>query len=260
MLDSTQPIPLDYQLPAHAYWHLIRTLRLTLPPPADDGAEALLKRDHAAIARIAAFAPADAAEADVAAEFVAASEQWKDCLRLAREPGITREWAMKCRAQALAMMRQANSALRLLAQMQRERRKLQPGNAACDRREWTEHVATAMMAEALGDNQPDAAEPSPSPAQALAQGAAAPAPDRSPVAAAAPQPQPAEEPELDPVAEAELYAVLYPERAALIRRFGRVPDNVTFGPPDDEIVAALIAARTPALAALDHAFPNTAAA
>ena len=49
MLDSTQPIPLDYQLPADAYWHLIRALRLTLPPPPDASAEALLKRDHAAI-------------------------------------------------------------------------------------------------------------------------------------------------------------------------------------------------------------------
>ena len=34
-------------------------------------------------------------------------------------------------------------------------------------------------------------------------------------------------------AEAEQYAAIYPERAALIRRLGRVPDDASFGPPDD---------------------------
>ncbi len=36
MFDSTTPIPLESQLAADAYWHLVRTLRLTLPPPPDD--------------------------------------------------------------------------------------------------------------------------------------------------------------------------------------------------------------------------------
>ena len=85
------PLPLDYQFPEDAYWHVIRFLRLTLPPPPDDGAEALLRRDHAAIARIAGLAPASTAEAHFAAQYVAASEQWKDCLRAIQEPGITRE-------------------------------------------------------------------------------------------------------------------------------------------------------------------------
>jgi hypothetical protein len=62
------------------------------------------------------------------------------------------------------------------------------------------------------------------------------------------------EPKLDLMAEAEHYAVIYPERAALIRRIGRVPDNASFGPPDDDLVQALVTARTPALAALDRAF------
>jgi len=50
------------RLPADAYWQLIRTLRLTLPPPATDSPDDLARRDHAAIARIAALAPANAAE------------------------------------------------------------------------------------------------------------------------------------------------------------------------------------------------------
>ena len=38
MLDSTAPIPLDYRLPADAYYHLVRALRVTLPPPLADTA------------------------------------------------------------------------------------------------------------------------------------------------------------------------------------------------------------------------------
>ena len=70
-----------------------------------------------------------------------------------------------------------------------------------------------------------------------------------------PQPQPAPvEDEPDPIAEAEHYAAIYPERAALIRRMGRLPHNVSFGPPDDDLVQVLVAARTPALAALDREY------
>ena len=107
MFDAATPTPLDYQLPADAYWHLVRTLRLTLPPPpgSNPGPEDLLRRDRAAIACVAALVPANAAEARLAAQFVAASEQWNDCLRLAQDPGTTPAWAMKCRAQASSMMR-----------------------------------------------------------------------------------------------------------------------------------------------------------
>ena len=46
--------------------------------------------------------------------------------------------------------------------------------------------------------------------------------------------------------------MLYPQRAALIRRLGRVPDNVSFGPPEDRLVRALVTSRTPTLLALDR--------
>jgi hypothetical protein len=243
------PDHLAVKLPADAYWHLIRTLRLTLPPPLGDDPEDLLRRDHAAIARIAALVPANAAEADLAAQFVAASEQWKDCLRLAQAPDITPEWAAKCRVQALGMMRQANSALRLLLRMQDARAKREADNAACTRAAWTEHCAAALMAEALSEHPTETAGDQPPPPPLGAAGnaeagetIAAPVILGSPPAQAAP----------DPIAEAEHYAVIYPERAALIRALGRVPDDA-FGPPDDDLVQALLSARTPALAALDRA-------
>jgi hypothetical protein len=271
MIDGTARIPFAHQLPADAYWHLVRTLRLTLPPPPGDGPDDLLRRDHAVIARVAALAPANAAEAELAGQLVAASEQWKDCLRLANvaetsEPrraaseapakaGVGPEWAAKCRAQALGMMRQANSALRLLLRMQDARRKLEADNSACDRLAWTEHCAAALMAEALAQPPtPPAAQPAPlaapvkeresepaaegkrSPGKCSGEGSASPAPLDQP----------------DPVAEH--YAILYPERASLIRRRGRLPHELAFGPPDDDPVQALISARSPALAALDRSF------
>jgi hypothetical protein len=58
----------------------------------------------------------------------------------------------------------------------------------------------------------------------------------------------------DRVAAAEEYAALYPERAALIRAAGRVPNHAMFDPPDDDLVQALITARTPTPAALGPGF------
>src|SRR5260370_41714203 len=137
-----------FQLPADAYYHLIRTLCLTLPPPLTDSPDDLARRNHAAVARIAALVPANAAEADLAAMFVAASEQWKDCLRLAQLPETTPQMAAKCRAQGISMMRQAQSALRLLLRMQDVRAKREADNAGSARAAWTEHCAIALIAEA----------------------------------------------------------------------------------------------------------------
>src|ERR1700693_5352027 len=148
-MSSAAPDHLALKLPADAYYHLVRTLCLTLPPPLTDNPDALAQRNHAAITRIAALVPANAAEADLAAEFVAASEQWKDCLRLAQLSETTPERALKCRAQALSMIREAKTALRLLLRLQETRQKREADNAGCDRAAWTEHCAIALMAEAL---------------------------------------------------------------------------------------------------------------
>jgi len=229
-MPSAAPDHLALRLPAHAYYQLIHTLRLALPPPpgVKPGPDELLRRDHAAIARIAALVPANAAEADLAAQFVAASEQWKDCLRLAQAPETTPEWAAKCRAQAASMMRQANSALRLLLRLQEAREKREAANAGCDRAAWTEHCAIGLMAEAL------APDPHPNPL---------PAGEGAPPLLPVPLGEGRGEGEPDVMAEAEHYAVIYPERAALIRALGRVPDDVSFGPPDDELVQALVTSR-----------------
>jgi hypothetical protein len=60
-----------------------------------------------------------------------------------------------------------------------------------------------------------------------------PAPDPSPT-------QPKSEPEPDIDAEVRLYAALYPDRVARIREAGGLPPRLDFGPPEPEIVAALL--------------------
>lgn len=257
MFDGITPHSPEDRLPLDAYDHVARMLRLTLPPPPEPSAEALRRRDHAAIAQVAALAPADAAEASLAAQFVAASAQWADCLRLAQAPETTREWAAKCRAQAAAMMRQASAALRLLQRAQAAREKR--GNAEADRRARAEHITARLMATALAaipdaksEGEPTAAPAAPDRAEAHA--APAPARDEArgehrPTRGVAPE---LVAPEL--VAAAERYAALWPDRAAQIRRTRKLPSDVRhFDPPEAAVAHALIHAQTPTLTALDPA-------
>ena len=148
-----------YTLPADAYYHLVHALRLTLPPPPTNEPDARKRRDRAAMAQIAALQPANTAEAELAGQFVAASEQWKDCLRIAQSPDTPPEIAVKCRAQAASMMRQANSAMRVLLRLQAARAKLEADPEACGRADRREHFTAAILAEALSD------DPAPPPAE-----------------------------------------------------------------------------------------------
>ena len=80
----------------------------------------------------------------------------------------------------------------------------------------------------------------------------------------APEPEPEPEAQPDPVVvalrnrreyddmdPAEKYATIYPRRAALIRSLGRLPDKCDFGPPDDDLVEAIVASTSPILRELD---------
>ncbi len=124
------------QVPADVYCQLIPLALPHAAAPLTDSPEDLARRNHFAIARIAAL-------------YVAASEQWKDCLRLAQEADTTSYWAQKCRSQANATMREAQGALRLLLRMQAARQKLEKNQEARDRAAWTEHCAIGLMAQAL---------------------------------------------------------------------------------------------------------------
>ncbi len=227
-----QPEQLDLtlQLPLDMYHQLIHTLSQALPL-VSAAPEDLVRRENAAIAQVAALLPANADEANLAAQVVAAEAEAVHLLGTARQYPQDSAFALRCSALAANMMRQARGARSLLLRVQAVREKREADAAAADRAAWVEHCAIGLMAQALGRD-------------ALAPMAEPPAP--------APEPVPDAEPQPDPIAEAEHYAVIYPRRAALIRRLGRVPDKCSFGPPEDYVVRALVTGRTPALLALDE--------
>ena len=217
MTQITEPDP-AYLRTREAYHHLVYTLSTSLPPPRDASPEALHRRNESAIAQVAALCPANAAEATLAAQYVAANAQAMECLRLTNHLDTDMVMALKCSAQAASMMRQSQAALRTLLRTQaaREKRDADPINAGTAA--WTEHMAAASMTEALTSSKREPAPPEP-------------------------------EPDAPDVA---LYETIYPERAALIRRHGGVPADVTFGPPDEDTVRALITTRSPIVKTLDR--------
>jgi hypothetical protein len=67
-----------------------------------------------------------------------------------------------------------------------------------------------------------------------------------------PEPAPAEPPAQAELTEAEKYAVIYPDRAARIRVSRGLPARLDFGPPEPEIVDALVSGTSPILRELDQ--------
>jgi hypothetical protein len=188
-----------------------------LPPPVIDTAEARASRDDAAMQAVAVLRPADAFEARLAVDVVAADAHAKDCLRLASQFFNDFTAALRCRAQFALMMRQMQSALRTLQRMQAARQK--------------DHAAPAPSE----DQRTQPKSPRLDESQAM----------RDPAV-----PDPAPQP--DPLTEAEDYAVLYPLFAARIRASGGLPARLDFTPPDPAIVEALVNGTSLMLCALDQ--------
>jgi hypothetical protein len=234
-----------------AYHYLIHTLDASLPPPVPDSQEGRARRNQAAIAQIAALAPANPAEAALAAAYAAAHAQAMDCMRLTHVPETPGHLTLKCNAQAALMMRQAQGAVCTLLRLQATRRKQDADSDAATQAAWAEHCAAEWMQEALPDPvmpertaipAPSPVEPVQPPPAPLPSAPLPPAPLPSAPLPAMPQP---DEPRTAPNAAADEYEHLYPQRAALIRRLGRVPEDASFGPPGDDVVRALLRARAP---------------
>ncbi|HBK05953.1 MAG TPA: hypothetical protein DDZ81_08815 [Acetobacteraceae bacterium] len=155
---SHQPNP-PIDLPAQAYRHLIHTLIALLPPPVTDTPEATLVRNHAAIARIAALAPVNANEAELAAQCIAARAQAEDVLRLIRLHADDIKLVIKLNAQYAAMVRTSLAAHGHLLREQQQRRKREATQSAADTDEWTRHIAANTMLHAL-PTEPEA-QPAP---------------------------------------------------------------------------------------------------
>jgi len=283
----TQPVQL-LALPIQAYYQLIHNLAGILPRPVADTPEALLARNQAAVDKVAAMMPTNADEADLAAQVVACRAQAEDVLRLIRlHDGDTR-LVTKLDAQYIALVRASTAARRELREVQAVRYRREANSAALKADESTQYIATRLMQQALEAGPvPVAATRQAAPA-AAAQRALVPQPAPvvqppvgtlevgptlpqvpGPVAEAQPAPAPpepapdarrahrlaapaeADDPPRDLPTEADRNALTYPRRAREIRRHGRLPPDCSFGPPDDEVVQAIIAGSSPALRALD---------
>jgi hypothetical protein len=277
--DVTQPLSQRY------YYVLINTLTRGLPPPLSDTPQALLDRNQAAVDKVAAMLPVNAHEADLAARCVAAGAQADDVMQSIREhAGDDIKTVMKLNAQYVALLRASLSAHGHLLRAQAVRHKRESSTPAADADAWTLHIATDRMRQGLAEGavpaeppamlMPDPLEcqtqvPAPPPQVMAAEPIPAPAaqPPQPPVPATPPlAPVPAEqsprcggarpladadEPPSDLAAEAERYAIVYPRRAQLIRQHGGLPPNCDFGPPDDDLVDAIVTGTSPALRALD---------
>ena len=147
METQLQTAPID--LPAQAYRRLMHTLIALLPPPIEDTPEAILTRNHAAIARIAAMAPVNADEAELATQCIAARAQAEDLLRLIRLHGGDINLVIRLNAQYAAMIRASLSAHNRLVRAQQQRRKHETSHDGADQDEQTRHIAARAMLSAL---------------------------------------------------------------------------------------------------------------
>ena len=192
-----------------------------LPAPADDTPEQLALRDERAITALAHYIPENAAEAELAADIVAAQFHAKDALRGAVRYGDDLAAVERCRRQHALMMRTMHSGLRALLLMQAERRKL-------------EHSGHPLALLRAGH---------------LHSGTLPPEPEPPP--AAAPEPQPPAMPRYENMTAAEQYAVIYPDRAIAIRRHGGMPPAANYPPPDRDIIRDIATGDSLVFLALD---------
>jgi hypothetical protein len=119
-MSVTQSLP---NLPPAVARYTLFELTEGLPPPVTDMPEERAARDEAAIAAVADLRPENAFEARLAVRAVVADAQAMQCLRFAGQPGQPPEKAHGLRAQALAMMRASQGALRSLQGLQAARAK-----------------------------------------------------------------------------------------------------------------------------------------
>jgi hypothetical protein len=143
------------------YFQLVYTLTDLLPPPLDDSPEALLTRNHAAIAKVAALLPVNADEADLAAQCVAARGQAEEMLRLLRQNAGDIGLVLRLNAQYGSMVRTSLSVHGRLMRVQALRRKREKIDGAANEDAWAQHVAERSMLAVvdLDAAPPEAASP-----------------------------------------------------------------------------------------------------
>jgi hypothetical protein len=230
---SEHPADPRKQLPIAVYRSIVADLYNCIPPPTLADPELIAERVHAAIAEIACMCPVNAEEGQIAARVAIADAQSRECIRHARTLFNDPIPAMKCQAQANSHMRTANAARSLLLRVQAARHKREAVQATCDQDAWTIHATEGFLLEADGQHVP------------------APPPPPKPQPEAAARQAAGDDDKFARYDEAEQYAALYPGRTAEIRAYGGVPPTARYGPPDESLVAALLASTSPMLREID---------
>jgi hypothetical protein len=153
---------------------------------------------------VVALNPDNAFEARLAVRVVSTDAHAADALRSAALAADDPGEVLRCRAQAASMMRQSDAALRSLLRLQATREK----------------QLAAMHPAAMGRAgywfKEVSVQASPRPEEQTA------------------------EPVRDFAAEADMYAIMYPDRVARIRAAGGLPVKLDFGPPEPELVEAIV--------------------
>ena len=131
------------------YYQLVYTLMDMLPPPLDDTLAGVRARNLTAIAKIAALAPVNADEADIAAHCIASRAQTEEMLRLVRKHDHDPALVVKLNAQYGSMMRLWMSVHARLRRVQAERR-TRDGNAATENEDaWARYIAERSMLDVV---------------------------------------------------------------------------------------------------------------
>ena len=142
------------------YHQLVHTLIEVLPPPRGGTPVGLQARKLSAIGKIAALAPLNADEADLAAHCIAARAQADEMLRLARLNEHDPALAGRLNAEYRSTMRLWLAVYTQLKRVQAERRKRDANAETANEDAWARHIAERSMLAVL-EAQPEAgaAEP-----------------------------------------------------------------------------------------------------
>jgi hypothetical protein len=144
-MEPTSPPRPATDLATPLYFQLVYTLTDLLPPPLDDTPEGLRARNHAAIAKVAALAPVNANEVDLAAQCIAARAQAEEMLRLLRQHAGDIGLVMRLNAQYGSMVRTSLSVLGRLMRVQALRHKREAMDGAANQDAWAQHIAERSM-------------------------------------------------------------------------------------------------------------------
>jgi hypothetical protein len=213
----------------------------SLPKRAAETEEAIAARARKALDAVSALHPEDQFEADLATSIVAMRAHAMDALCAAAQAADDPDRVRQCRAQAASMARQSDAALRTLRRIQAER----------DKAFNEMHPATMSRA---GYWFREVSEPA---------AGTGPVHDRGPQTPPRPTAQPATavEPERTPAdieTDAKLYAAMYPDRVRRIRAASGLPPDLDFGPPEPEIVDAVLRGASGVYAVPPHATHSNA--